>query len=91
MIEAEDADCRGEAFLSATGGVDFGCEGVEGRAPFGSDGAEGVPEFRFKGDTAAVAAEGKGMLCGAGGHGWERSESARNPKSLSKDFDKFLA
>jgi hypothetical protein len=32
MVQAEDPDCGGKAFLSATCGVDFGCQGVEGGA-----------------------------------------------------------
>ena len=81
MVQAEDADRRGEAFLSATGSVDFGGERVERGVFLGGDGAEGVPELGFQRDAGAVAVEGEGVLGGAGGHGWTvaKARDTQNP------------
>ncbi len=69
MVQAEDADRRGEAFLSATCGVDFGGKGVEGSLFLKRDGAEGIPELGFQRNAGAMAVEGEGVFGGAGGHG----------------------
>src|SRR5690606_16416686 len=68
MVQAEDPDRGGEALLSATPGVDFGCKLVQGNGSFRGDGAEGGPERGLQRDAGAVAAERERVFFGAGGH-----------------------
>jgi hypothetical protein len=90
VVQDEDADRRGKARVALAGIVDLGCELVDGNLSRLGDGAESVPELGLQGHAGAVAVQGERAFGGAGGHENEANDADGEPKSLSKDFDKFL-